>query len=520
MARIVIVDTVKKALSSEGAFRWILAGFFVQALFSVFFISGSTPMDGVGGRYVERNENGVVPDGHRHIGAIYYYAERPLLAGPTITDMPEEDLWMGDLERFPSYLYYYVLSFPVKVAMALNFPDTQTVWLIRLIGVGLGMAALIVFRRIVSMITPSIVVQNLSVLAVGLTGSFVWLSAAENYDVPALLLWFAFMYAALSLFTKNHAKYLYWMVLWFFLLSITKYTYIPFAGLAGLVSIVLYIRNIASGNLRKATISGLNDIRSWVLSSSRWLVGLGVISLVIAGGLFGERIVGNLVTFQSFNPSCTRLHSLEGCMEFGVFARNYRQLQAIESGTATSIEYSPTEYIGLWMKRYYDSMYVYMGHIYIFRYSVLLELSALAAITLGIYAFIVAKRKKVQLLQTQQEWFLLGVVVVLVLSQFLFNVNTMLKFDGQLYAHQGRYLLSAVGFAYILYFILIQRSTAAMSSRQAKAFIAAGIVVAIYAIATTSAVPSYFIHAVHNEWYSPLAQQILPAWLLNHSVVW
>lgn len=510
---------VKKALGSENFFKWIIAVFLVQAVFSMFVISSSTPIDGIGGRYTERNENGVVPDGHRHIGAIYYYAERPITAGPVITNMPEGDLWMGDLERFPSYFYYYALSFPVRVAMALNFSDIGIVWLIRLIGIGLGVLSLLVFRRIVALVSKNVIVQNLSVLALALTGSFVWLSAGENYDVSALLLWMAFVYSALALFTKNHAKYLYWMALWFGLLGVTKYTYIPFAGIGGLAALLLYWRNNQSDSAKLTLIRVKSELGDWIKRSRTWLVVAGAAALVVSGGLFTERIVVNLIKYQSFNPSCTSLHSHEGCMNFGVYARNYNQKQAMSAGEADKISYTPYGYLGLWAKRYYDSMYAYMGHIYIPRYSALIEISGVLALITGVCLYVLAKRKKIRILRTQQEWYILGLTLALVVAQFLFNVKVILKYDGQLYAHQGRYLLSAVGFIYLLYFILLQRSKFTNKYLQ-KWFILGGLVVAAYVILTTSAIPSFLIHAINPEWYSELARYVLPGWIINHPIIW
>lgn len=515
-----LIEKTKRILSSPYFFRWIVAIFLLQAFFSVFMISSSTPTDGVGGRYVERNENGVVPDGHRHLGAIYYYAERPIAAGPVITDMSDQDLWMGDLERFPSYLYYYALSFPVKAAMAMNFTDTEVVWLVRLIGVGLGLAALVVFRKIVMMVSKSVVAQNLSTLALALTGSFVWLSAAENYDIPALLLWFAFVYAAVELFTKNHAKYIYWMALWFFLLSITKYTYGPFAILVCIAAIWLYVRNQQASNISDLLRGAIAEVLEWLSSMKRWVLMAGAISLIFAGVLFSERIVGNIIAYRTLNPDCATIHSQESCMNFGVYARNYRQSTELEKGTAPVINYTPVSYLKLWIERYYDSMYVYMGHIYIPRYSMLIELTGIASLVLGILLAIVAVHNRSNILRTQQEWFLAGVVAMLVVVQFAYNVDTILQYGGQLYAHQGRYLLSAVGFAYLLYFLMVQHTLVDTKRTVRYGFIVAGLIVALFALLTTSAVPSFLIHAISSGWYSPLAQQILPGWLVNHFVFW
>ena len=97
----------------------------------------------------EPHGGGVVPDGNRHIAAIYYFAEQPLLHGPIIRDMDSNAMWIGDLERFPSYLYYYLLSFPVRIAMMMGAPDAVNVLLIRLIGIVFGVIVLLTLRKIV-----------------------------------------------------------------------------------------------------------------------------------------------------------------------------------------------------------------------------------------------------------------------------------------------------------------------------------------------------------------------------------
>lgn len=519
MNKMGLLAKVRSIISSPSAYRWIIALFILQALFSVVIISPSTPKDGVGGRYVERNEDGVVPDGHRHLGAIYYYAERPVLAGPVISDMADSDLWMGDLVRFPSYLYYYVLSFPVRIAMAFHASDMAIIYLVRLIGLVIGVLALLVFRRITQLVTSSLAVQNISLFALSLTGSFVWLAAAENYDVPSLLLWFAFLYTSMSLFVKKDARYLYWMAVWFFLLSVTKYTYIPFAGLFGLIAVGLYAKNNGASKLGQLTHLLRIGISDWLHTLKKWQIALGVVLVVIGAGLFSERIIGNLAVYHSFNPSCSSLHSHEACMKFGVYARNYNQKERLANGTVQPITYNPpiVGYPSYWVVRYYDSMYVYMGHIYIPSYSFLVELAGILAAIIGIAVLILAKVKKIRLFKSQPEFYVFGVVVVLTLLQFMFNVNTILNYGGQTYAHQGRYLLSVVGFAYLLYIIALRRVYKAQSAKIKRLTLWVGAVVAVYAILVASAVPSFLIHAEHEGWYSQAAQNVLPTWLIHRN---
>lgn len=518
MSKMGLLANVRSVISSPTAYRWIIALFVLQAVFSAVVIAPSTPKDGIGGKYVERNENGVVPDGHRHLGAIYYYAERPILAGPVIRDMSDDDMWMGDLVRFPSYLYYYALSFPVRAAMALGATDGAIILLVRLIGIGMGLVTLLTFRRITQLVASSLAVQNLSLLALALTGSFVWLSAAENYDIPALMLWFAFLYGSMSLFIKKDARYVYWMALWFLLLAITKYTYIPFAGVFGLIALWLYAKNNQALRLKSFSRTLTNDIKTWLTKLRTWQIIIGIVVLVMSVGLFSERIIGNLAAYQSFNPSCKEIHSHEACMKFGVYARNYNQKQRLASGTVDPIEYVPVVgYPAYWVLRYFDSMYVYMGHIYIPHYSFLIELAGIFAAIIGVLMLIFAKIKHIRIVKGQPEFYMLAVVVGLIGAQFLFNLNTILNYGGQTYAHQGRYLLSVVGFAYLLYFIILKRVYSRQSAPRRRVTLWVGVLVALYTIVLASAIPSFLIHATHEAWYSPLAQQILPAWLTHRN---
>ena len=509
---------VKRILSSPYTYRWIVALFIVQALLAAVVVSPSTPKNGIGGGYTERNENGVVPDGHRHLGAIYYYAERPVLAGPVISSTGDDELWMGDLVRFPSYLYYYALSFPVRLAMAAGASDIAIIYLVRLIGVVLGVLTLLVFRRIIRLVTTNITIQNITLLAFTLTGSFVWLSAAENYDIPALLLWFAFFYASMGLFIKKDARYLYWMALWFFMLAVTKYTYIPFAGLFGLVALGFYAKNRKALHIKLFARSITADLKQWLGKLKVWQISLAVVVLLASVSLFSERILGNLVVYHSFNPSCQKIHSHEACMKFGVYARNYNQKQRLANGTTQPIEYVPVVgYPAYWVKRYFDSMYVYMGHIYIPKYSLLVELAGIFAAIIGVIILVIARIKTIRLFNSQPELYLLGVVIVLTGAQFIFNLNTILNYGGQTYAHQGRYLLPTVGFAYLLYFVALRRVYIKQSAKVKRLTLWAGLGVALYATLIASAIPSFLIHADHKDWYSQAAQEALPDWLTNRN---
>lgn len=262
------------------------------------------------------------------------------------------------------------------------------------------------------------------------------------------------------------------------MLSITKYAYIPFAGVFGIVALGLYAKNKKAMDIRRLLHDITVDIKAMMKKAGKWQAIAGIVVLLIGAGLLLERIVGNLVTYRSFNPSCAVLHTHEACMQFGVYARNYNQKQRLAAGTTKPIEYVPVVgYPAYWIKRYFDSMYVYMGHIYIPKYSILVEIGGIMAAIIGIVLLVMARVKKIRLFRTTAEWYVFGIVTLLTVAQFLFNVKTALNYGGQTYAHQGRYLLPVVGFAYLLYLIVLLRVYARQTVKIKRRIIGVGLVI-------------------------------------------
>lgn len=493
---------------------------FLKIIFVVFVLQGVFFALAVNPSYVEIHDSGketrgggVVPDGNRHKAAIYYFANQPLLQGPVITGMETEDLWIGELERFPSYLYYYVLSFPVRIAMLFNVSDGTHTLLVRLIGLAFGACALWVFGRIVRELQAGRIVTNLAVAGLALTGSFAWLSPAENYDVFALLLFLLFLLASLRLFVRGDPLQLYWMLLWFFLGSIAKYTYLPFMGLAGLGAVVLYMHPVG---WRAGVHQISTGFKQTLANSRRWLLGLSVAALVVAAGLFAERIGGNVLMYQSFNPSCAKVHTHQACMEFGVYERNYNRTKEIAEGTATyTAPFEPVSYLQLWLERYYTSMYAYQGHIWIYQYWQGMfwgmQITLATAAVLLAYAW----WRRSRIIQNRQQYYILALAGVMIVAQFVFNMRAFISFAGEPYAHQGRYLLGAIGFVYVLLLLIAAAALRATAGVWRRRLFGLLCVVAVIAIASNSALSLFFAHASTPEWYSPFARSVLPGWITH-----
>lgn len=496
------------AILRSSKFFWAtLVLFVLQGVFFALAVNPSLQSTAVGSTYLDRSL-GLVPDGNRHIAAIYHFAAQPLAQGPFIHEMSDKELMMGDLVRFPSYFYYYLLSFPVRAALAIGASDLVIVYLVRFIGLGFGVLALIVFRRIVREIRAGPVIANVATFGLAMTGAFAYFAPAENYDMLALLLWFYFVYASVKLFVRRDPTQLYWMVTVGMFLSITKYTYLPFAGVLALVAIGLYVRNSGGASpawseTKRRFVARWNALKTWRRVA---LVLVALVGLV----LFVERIGVNIVQYHSVSPNCAVVHDRDSCMSFTVYNRNVTRLEAVEAGETWTRDFHFFEYTGEWLARYYPTLYYYMGHIWVYYVWPVLWVSGgvMLALLLVALGYLLVRKRRV--IQGQAEWYILGLVGLITAGQYSYNAMLFIKYSGQMYGHQGRYLLPALGFMYVLVLLVLARAYRSLPTKHRRvAFIilfALGLTIAII----NGAFLNFFIHADSPQWYSEIGRWLVP----------
>lgn len=492
---------------SSKKFLWgVVFLFVVQGAFLAFAIDQPQSDSRDTDNYLYRTV-GVVPDGNRHMAAIYHFAKRPILDGPWVQDMTADELMMGDLVRFPSYFYYYLVSFPVRVALALNFSDLAIVTMVRLIGLLFGVLALLVFSRITRRITPNKFIQNTALSMLALTGSFAFLAPAENYDVLAFLFWLLFLLASIKLVRDRDLGQVYWMAVWFFLISITKYTYIPFVVLTGLASLVyLGYEKVLT---KKFIGQSFEKLRGYV-STHRIKSSLLAVLMIFSVTLFAERIAGNLIEYQSFSPKCDRVHEAQDCRRFGVYKRNVDRLASVESGEASTKDYNFFEYTLMWISRYYSTTYYYLGHQNVSDVRpALLMAGRVAALVLSIMALVVIVKGRA-LFSSRIEWYMLAVVGILVVGQYLYNVMLFITYSGETYGHQGRYLLPAIGLIYLLLLLVVYRFYQLIAPKYRVWVFWLLVVFSVVLIWTNSALVNLIYHAQDPAWYSQWFKWLAP----------
>lgn len=482
----------------------VLIGFAATAVFFsvvVYIPRELASVDGI--PFIARESR--VPDEFRHIGNIFYYATLPLSSGPIITNAPDAALWLGEVERFPSYLYYYVMSFPTRALQATGMSHEAVVIVLRLLTATTGLASLVLVRRVLLALGASVAVVGWTAVAVALTGRFVWQSAAVSYDMPSMALFLLFLLAGVRVMQTASARWYLVLVASAFTVSVTKYTYMPFV----VVAVVALTVWVAYASRRRAGPSLVASARSAFVSARASTISLSLL-VVVTAGLFIERIITNYVRFGDADPDCDLVHTRDVCMaNYDIFSRNElarsEYLAQVADGSRAPAHYAPLEYTGTWADIYYQSTFFYRGPGTAWGVSTVI-------LVLGFIALIVAAAVIVlnarALLRTPTRVFIATMSVLYAAGIYFFNLRTYLSVETY-FAHSGRYLLPIEGFAIAATLaggaVLLR---AVPQARRGLVYIGCLAFIAIVAL-THNSIVSFLAYAVDPAWYSELARTFM-----------
>jgi hypothetical protein len=120
----------------------------------------------------------VMYDEQYHLAAIKVFSTRwtPFIH-QSAADGP-----VGDIERYGSYLYHYLLSFPYRAARALELSDGTTLVALRLVSVLAVAGALVYAWRLFRELGAGPVTANIALTVVAMMPLTVFLAGALNYD--------------------------------------------------------------------------------------------------------------------------------------------------------------------------------------------------------------------------------------------------------------------------------------------------------------------------------------------------
>jgi len=477
-------------------FWWIVAFFIAQSV----WYSASV-------RYA------IPPDESYHTKFIKYYSEQPLLSGPIIADQGNGIYELGDIERMPSYLYHYLLSFPQRMLNNFDLTDDQNVFYLRLINILFSVLSLVMIKRLMELTCSNRFIISGSLTLLVLTGMFTWISSAVNYDNLSMLSIFVFLYLGVKFVKEvNYASFL--LAFSVALLSILiKFTVAPLIGFVAVV--VAWLAYWDGLKFREFATGLIGYIKT---PTNRLMATLIVILALVSVVLFSERIVGNLLSYQSVTPSCDVIHTEEQCLESAIFKRTkivelrYQKLVASgqelfkpvgDSGKWIDTMYqriyfypSKALFVGLWTKTMYERLYFYYGH----RVIPANDDGRLAVSLIGgLIALSVVIKSRI-ILENRWEKLFITLMIFYILQVFFFNLNSYLN-SGAMLAYQGRYLLPVMPFFFYFSLKLFAVTRESLS----------GILSRVYAAVTVAAIiwfslvhfpPYVFIKGSNTSWYT------------------
>jgi hypothetical protein len=462
--------------------RLISNQYFFWALIVFFLLQGIW--------YAASVKLGIPADETYHYKFIEFYAHAPLSNGPIISDQGPHHFYLGDIERIPNYLYHYLLSFPLRLLENFSASEQTSVLVLRLINLLFGVGSLLMVKKVIRLVGSTDFTAHLVTLLAVITGMFVWIGSAINYDNLSLLLFLIFIFCLLKLIANFEVKTLSWVGVLAVASVLTKITIAP-SILAGLGFATYYLlRN------KEATRQALAS--SWLAQRQR----LGQVTVVIVGvvlalfiGLFSERIVKNIAVYGTVTPACDQLHAASECLQNGIYARDVNQKLLAQSDKP---EANIAEFATAWPELMYERLFFYFGHKSI-PANPTAELAKLGLISLLLFSLLIKRQK---IISNHQEGFLMAITVFYIVVLILFNLSSFIKNGAILGGYQGRYLLPVLFIGYYFLVKLVNSARWSLSANQSKVFSAIAVIIVAW-FCLRHFPPYIFATGTDTDWYYP-----------------
>jgi hypothetical protein len=251
-----------------------------------------------------------------HVKFTYAYSDK---INPFFSDQPIEMDSLGGATRNPNYLFYYVLSYPLRLIMLLTDKVALHVIGLRLIITAVFVWGLYMWRKLFRVIGIHNAVINVALLFLILTPSIAPLAGVINYDnvvfavYPVLLLWVARVLNSNQNNKRLDIRAIAQLLIFGGLLLLIKYVALPLV--VGAIGYVAY-RIIKQHKLDTVSVLRMSAERLSTLSKVTIAIGL-----VLTLGLLIERPVSNFITYGHPEPACRKVLDESRCKVHAVTNR-------------------------------------------------------------------------------------------------------------------------------------------------------------------------------------------------------
>lgn len=381
-------------------------------------------------------------DENTHLGIIRLYAGRLL---PFWSSEPAGESLYGAVSRDPSYMYNYIMSFPYRVFAHFFHSEYAQVMFLRFINVILFLVGFMVFRLVLLNAGVSKRIMH-SVLAIFVLIPVVpFLAGQLNYDnllflVIGITLLLCQRLARHIKATGSFDLYSFLLILVVCLFgSLVKYAFLPIFFAIALYCLWLWVREAKRQGTHKAVW-----LTSWQIFKriGAWQKTIVLVLAVVLSGLWLERYAVNTVRYHTPIPECNQVLSIERCMAYSPWRRNYLTRQDKLQGKLPQESTNPISYtVRYWIPKMMNGMFRAIDGVasnYIAKPPyVLLEVLPGVTLGIGIALFLRWQRELRHRYRLNMLLLLSAVYLALLWTQ---NYMDFLNI-GYPFAIQGRYLI-------------------------------------------------------------------------------
>ena len=421
-----MIQRIKNIIKSKKFLYFFIALFAAQALFFAAAINYKIPSDE-----------------EYHYAFINYYAQQPITSGPIIADQ-NELFNLGDIQRTPSYAFHYASSFYLRLVQVFTSNVETQAFMLRLVNVAFGVIALLLLVRLAKKIGIADVTTNLTIAWLSMTGMFIWVFAGISYDNLAIVLFFLLLLQLTAMQDRIRVKVLVFSILTGIALVLVKETYLPVV-IIGFLLLFGY-RLAKDGFIKNIQDTKTSFTKVWASKQRVLFIFICLLTILFAG-LFMERYAVNYARYKKFTPTCDQVHSVEECMQQGIYRRNTGTKKEFEQrkkeGVVKLDSFSAFSFD--WINRIYRRIYFYRG----MQSSIANPQATRVALVTGIFAGIMLLFGLLHIRSLTPAQLGIGILTLLYcLIVLLYNFNTY-RFYGYPFAIQGRYLLPVLPFIYM-----------------------------------------------------------------------
>ncbi len=265
----------------------------------------------------------IASDEFYHYELIKIYKDKNNIL-PFITEQTD-NFGLRDITRYPSYFYHYFLGNILKIPNIQN-QDTE-ILLLRFINIGLNLGTIFVFLKTMEELTKSKWVKFLALIMLTNTLMYVFISMGINYDNLLNLFSMLLIYILIKFIKTENIKYfLYFLTLSLFTM-ITKFSAGPLLLPAGLILLFNIYNQTKEKNIQYIRNKYIKNIKKLKPPTKIILTSFFLIGTI----LFTERYGINLIKYKTLKqPKCDQIHTVEQCMESGVYKRNKSRLDLLK----------------------------------------------------------------------------------------------------------------------------------------------------------------------------------------------